>query len=130
MSLVIYTDGSCLKNPGPGGFAFIIIFENYELHFADSVNHTTNNRMELTAVIEALKYCTETKITFFTDSKYVINCALNKWKKNKNNDLWNAYTFLAKNFDISFTWIKGHSGNYYNELVDKMANTQAKSLLL
>ncbi len=86
--------------------------------------------MELTAVIEALKYCTETKITFFTDSKYLINCALGRWKKNKNIDLWNTYTFLSKNFDISFNWIKGHSGNYYNELVDKMANTQAKSLLL
>lgn len=120
--LVIYTDGSCSPNPGKGGWAYIAIFPDSEIWNNDTVNHTTNNIMELTAVIKALSDFKDTKyFLIYSDSLYVINCAENKWKRNKNTELWKQYDILSKDKDIIFKWVKGHNGNHYNELVDKLA---------
>lgn len=126
--LYIYTDGSCLKNPnGPGGWALCILEEDgYEYFFSGSDSTTTNNRMELKAVIEALSCVKEFKeCTIITDSKLIINCAIGKWKRNSNLDLWKEYDINIKNKKVNFEWIKGHSGNKYNEIVDKLAYNEA-----
>lgn len=126
----IYTDGSCLKNPGgPGGYAFVIIDDDVELHHSEGCKSTTNNREEMKAVIEALK-CIDIKseCKIYTDSKLVINCASGLWKRKANLDLWLEYDNVSKNKKICFEWVKGHSGNYYNEIVDKMALKSAKEI--
>ena len=126
----IYTDGSCLKNPdGPGGYAFIIIDDDIELHHSEGCKSTTNNREEMKAVIEALKCIkinSECKI--YTDSKLVINCASGLWKRKANLDLWSEYDIVSKNKKISFIHVKGHSGDKYNEIVDKLAQQEARKL--
>lgn len=122
--LSIYTDGSCLKNPnGPGGWALCIIEEdNTEFYMSGGEKSTTNNRMELKAVIEALK-CVKTgdSCKIFSDSMLVINCASGKWKRKANLDLWDEYNLAGKDKKIVFEWVKGHSGNKYNDIVDKLA---------
>lgn len=120
MKTQIYTDGSCRNSIG--GYAFIIIKSNYELSWSDKALNTTNNRMELTAVIEALK-CLQPHepCDVYSDSQYVIHCAQKLWKRNKNLDLWDEYDSVSKHHDIHFIWVKGHSGNVYNERCDKMA---------
>ena len=123
----IYTDGSCRENFG--GYAYVILLpNNLEIHWSDSAHQTTNNRMELTAVIEALRAlpqkttAQEEQITIYSDSLWVINCAQNIWKRNKNLDLWDEYNFLSKQpNNIHFIKVKAHSGNPYNEICDKMA---------
>ncbi len=138
----VYTDGACLGNPGPGGWASIIIKistgERKKKTGSEIV--TTNNRMELTAVIESLKDIPmDSKIVIYTDSKYVINGIemwILKWKKNnwlgankksvKNKDLWLVLDKLVKNFYIEWNWVKGHSGNIINEEVDELAKDEAK----
>jgi ribonuclease HI len=120
MKVVVYTDGSCRNSVG--GYAFIIITDDYELEWADHAINTTNNRMELTAVIEALR-CIPlfSEITIYSDSQWVINCAKKTWKRNKNLDLWKLYDALEPNYSISYIWVKGHSGDFYNERCDKLA---------
>ena len=126
----IYTDGSCLKNPGNGGWAFCILFDDgIEIHDYGSQKDTTNNRMELTAIIEALKIVpNKEKYVIFTDSMLCINCATGKWKRKMNLDLWEEFEKVKDSKTIEFQWIKGHSGNKYNELVDKLALKEAKKL--
>ena len=139
--LDIYTDGSCLGNPGPGGWAFIIKDKNGKiLEFAGSENHTTNNKMELTAVIKALLYIKKnTILNIYTDSKYVkegITNWINKWKLNgwktankkdvKNSDLWKELDEKIKLHDIKWFWIKGHNENILNERVDVLAKKAIK----
>lgn len=119
----IYTDGSCRGRVG--GYAFIIIQDDYELRWSDKVLDTTNNRMELLAVIEALKCLSLNEetcdIIIYSDSQWVINCAQKIWKRNKNLDLWKVYDEISKHFVIKYIWVKGHSGNIYNEQCDKLA---------
>lgn len=127
----IYTDGSCLSNPnGPGGWAICIIEDdNKEYYFSGAHSSTTNNRMELKAVIEALsclKDFQECKI--YSDSLLTINCATNKWKRNSNLDLWKEFEKELKNKIINFEWVKAHNGNYYNEIVDKLAYNEALNI--
>ena len=135
----IYIDGACVGNPGPGGWAAIIILENKKKEIFGGEKSTTNNRMELTAAIKALEYFVELKkkessLKIFTDSNYVkdgITIWIHKWKKNnwktsdkkdvKNIDLWKKLEELAKHEKIEWNWIKGHSGDPYNELADKLA---------
>ena len=139
--LDIYTDGSCLGNPGPGGWAFIIKDKNGKiLEFAGSENHTTNNKMELTAVIKAFLYIKKSTIlNIYTDSKYVkegITNWINKWKLNgwktankkdvKNSDLWKELDEKIKLHDIKWFWIKGHNENILNERVDVLAKKAIK----
>jgi ribonuclease HI len=126
---VIYTDGSCLKNPGgPGGWAFIIIEREHIYKISGSFPETTNNRMELTAVIEALKFAKEKEYIIYTDSQLTMNCATGIWKRKANIDLWNEYDENLKERKISWKWVKAHNGDKYNEIVDKMARTEAKSV--
>ena len=135
----IYIDGACVGNPGPGGWAAIILLENKKKEIFGGEKSTTNNRMELTAAIKALEYFVELKkkessLKIFTDSNYVkdgITIWIHKWKKNnwktsdkkdvKNIDLWKKLKELTKNEKIEWNWIKGHSGDPYNELADKLA---------
>lgn len=133
--VTIYSDGSCLSNPGPGGWACILEHNgNFKEIFGASIN-TTNNRMELTGVIEGLK-CLKyrCKVIIVTDSQYVVN-AFNKgwiqsWKRNNfrdrpNSDLWKILLTLVDKHDVTFQWIKGHAGHEYNEKCDKMARKAA-----
>lgn len=137
MSIEIYTDGGCSRNPGPGGWAYVIVGNGEQKVFSGAEEHTTNNRMELRAVIQAMKAVNEHKewklgaITLFTDSQYVkrgISEWINTWEKNgwktsarqpvKNQDLWKDLKAISKILDISWKWVKGHAGYEFNELCD------------
>lgn len=126
---IIYTDGSCLNNPGPGGWAFCLLENSNEWVISGNENFTTNNRMELTAVIEALKFIKNNQeYIIFTDSLLTINCATGKWKRKSNIDLWSIFDELIKHKLITFKHVKAHNGNKYNELVDKIAKKEIYNL--
>ena len=132
----IYTDGSCLSNPGNGGWAAIININGEIKKISGNEKNTTNNRMELMAPINALKYInSEDQIEIFTDSKYVkngITSWIHNWKKNgwktaakkpvKNKELWIELDHLIQKHNISWKWVKGHSGHIENERADELAN--------
>ena len=136
----IYTDGSCIGNPGPGGWAVIILDNRNEKKISGKKNNTTNNQMELLAPIKALSNFGKKKsFTIFTDSIYVkegITKWIKNWKKNnwktskkkpvKNQKLWKKLDELVKFHDVKWEWIKGHSTNIYNNLVDELARKAAK----
>ena len=138
----IWTDGACSGNPGPGGWGALIKYDNSTKEISGSEKNTTNNRMEMMAVIEALKYIdTESKINIYTDSKYVKEGITNwiiGWKKNnwknskkndvKNKDLWVELDILSQKHNISWNWVKGHSGNIENDIADKLATEAIKDL--
>ena len=142
MGIKIYTDGSCLGNPGPGGWAAIIILNSVKKELSGGEKNTTNNRMELTAAIKSLEYFKKLKeqkiinetIKLYTDSNYVkdgISSWIYKWEKNnwktsdkknvKNIDLWKKLKELTKIYTVEWFWVKGHSNNPMNELADKLA---------
>ena len=135
----IYTDGSCLENPGNGGWAAIIIDDGKKTQIKGSKKNTTNNQMELLAPIEALKKIPKaSKIEIFTDSKYVksgITEWIHNWKKNgwktadkqpvKNKELWEELDLLANEFEISWNWVKAHSTDKLNNEVDLIAREAA-----
>ena len=135
----VYTDGSCLENPGKGGWAAIIIYDNDRTEIKGSKESTTNNQMELTAPIMALKKIPKgSKVQIFTDSKYVktgITEWINNWKKNgwktadkkkvKNKDLWTELDKLSNDFDIEWIWVKAHSTDALNNEVDLLARSSA-----
>lgn len=133
----VYTDGSCLPN-GVGGWGFIIIPSSItnqtEYQVCGAHDDTTNNRMELQAVIEALSFdipnltLKPNSYKFYTDSKLTMNCAKGDWKRNANLDLWAIYDLVSKGKQIEWEWIKAHNNNYYNEQVDKLANGVANEL--
>ena len=137
----IYTDGSCLKNPGDGGWAAIINDDGKIEKISGSEKNTTNNRMELMAPISALSKITEKKkIQIFTDSQYVkmgITNWIHNWIKNnwqtsnkedvKNKDLWLVLFKLSQSFQVEWHWVKAHAGNSLNEEVDALAKEAAKS---
>ena len=136
----IYTDGSCLKNPGNGGWAAIINIDNQIKKISGSVKDTTNNKMELMAPIKALQEVKEKKpIEIYTDSQYVklgITDWIHKWIKNnwqtsnkepvKNKDLWMELYDLTKSHEIKWIWVKAHAGNKLNEEVDLLAKQAAE----
>jgi len=120
--LKIYTDGSCCPNPGKGGWAFIALTSpEIVRHGMEEV--TTNNKMELTAVIQALKTFPTENLHIYTDSQLTMKCATNEWKRNKNKDLWKIFDSVTntKKRQITFEWVKAHNGDKYNEKVDKLA---------
>ena len=133
--IILYSDGSSLGNPGPGGYGGILRFKDKEKIYSGGEAHTTNNRMELRGVIEGLKLLKEPcKVTIYSDSSYVIN-AINEWlkgwmakdfKKVKNDDLWKEYMQVAKDHEIKGYWIKGHDGHKENELCDRIAKEEAQ----
>jgi ribonuclease HI len=136
----IYTDGSCIGNPGAGGWAAIILDGKNEKIISGSKNNTTNNQMELSAAIKALSNFNKKKsFKIFTDSNYVkdgITKWIKNWKKNnwktsakkpvKNQELWKKLDKLVKFHDVKWEWIKGHSTNIYNNLADELAKKAAE----
>ena len=142
--LEIYTDGACSGNPGAGGWGAILRYGGIEKELSGAVAETTNNRMELTAVIEALKALRrDCEIVIHTDSRYVMDGGqewLPNWKKNnwrtsnkksavKNIDLWQELDQLLSKHKIRWIWVKGHNGHPENVRVDKLARDAVKSLL-
>lgn len=121
-NIKLYTDGACSGNPGPGGWAAIIINGDYIHKISGSDKSTTNNRMEITAVIEGLKMIGDaSEVEIITDSAYVVNTMTKGWKRNKNQDLWNELDTLVTKHNVRFNWVKGHASNEYNNECDKMA---------
>ena len=141
--LDIYTDGACSGNPGKGGWGAVLVYKGAEKEISGAEKQTTNNRMELTAVIKALQLFKEPcEVNLTTDSKYVCD-AVNKgwvygWKKKGwiksdkkpalNVDLWEKLLEQLKIHDVSFNWVKGHNGHPYNERCDKLAVSEYQRL--
>ena len=134
--LRIYTDGACKGNPGPGGWGAVLMWGDHIKKVAGFESNTTNNRMELIAAIEGLKQIKnkDLEIHLYTDSQYLkkgmtewINMWLkNNWNNNKvkNQDLWLELNQLSKNLNIKWHWVKGHNGDYGNEMADELARDQ------
>ena len=139
----IYTDGACLGNPGRGGWGAVLIYKEHRKEISGKNPQTTNNRMEICAVIEALKTLKKpSEIVIYTDSKYVmegITKWIFNWKKNgwkgadkkpiKNIDLWQELDLETAKHQIKWVWVKGHSGNHFNEIADTLAREAAQSLI-
>ena len=138
----VYTDGSCLGNPGNGGWAFLIVEEKDVKYRAGFEKNTTNNQMELIAAIKALEFLNKySDITINTDSNYVkegITTWIFNWKKNdwktstkqlvKNRELWERLDILCEKKNISWCWVKAHNTNEFNNQVDELARKAAESL--
>lgn len=128
----IYTDGAAKGNPGPGGYGIVLLFNGQKKEMSEGFRLTTNNRMELMAVIRALQALKTTahQVEIFSDSKYVIDSITKGWvfgwrqkgyKGKKNKDLWEEYIPLHQKFKPEFHWVKGHAGNPMNERCDTLA---------
>ena len=141
MKYKIYTDGACSGNPGPGGWAVIILANNeIKEMFSGSEKNTTNNQMELLAPIKAIqKFKKKSEISVFTDSTYVkdgMTTWIKQWEKNgwktaskkpvKNKDLWKKLKNLSSKHSIKWIWVKGHAQDKYNNLVDELAQGAIK----
>ena len=137
-AIEIFTDGACSRNPGPGGWGAILRYRDKEKEISGFLNDTTNNQMEMTAVIEALKMVKEPcRITIHTDSQYLKNGItqwIKNWKRNgwktadklpvKNRELWEALDELSQKHDIKWEWVRGHAGHPENERCDELARMQ------
>ncbi len=136
--IVIYTDGAAKGNPGPGGYGTVLICGEYRKELSQGYKYTTNNRMELLAVIvglEALKKDNE-EVTIYSDSQYVVNAVEKRWvfgweKKDfagkKNPDLWKRFLIVYRKHKVKFVWIRGHAGYKENEVCDKLAVKASES---
>jgi ribonuclease HI len=140
-AVTIYTDGGCTDNPGPGGYAAVLLYKDKRKEIAGGFRRTTNNRMELLACIEALKSLKgKTKVILHSDSRYVVNginkgwakrWRANNWKRSQtadaeNVDLWEQLLDLCECHQVEFVWVKGHAGNRENERCDRLV-AQARS---
>jgi ribonuclease HI len=134
--VTIYTDGACIGNPGSGGYGVVLLYLNHRKELSGGFRHTTNNRMEIFAVLiglQALK--TRCKVTVYSDSQYVVDTMnlgwANKWRSNnwqrtksemaKNFDLWENLLTLCSQHEVKFIWIKGHANNVENERCDQLS---------
>ena len=141
--VIIYTDGACRGNPGPGGWGALVRFDSVEKEIFGGQANTTNNQMELSAAIEGLSILTEPcNVELFTDSKYVMDGItqwIQNWKKNnwrtaakkdvKNKELWQKLDKLIAQHQVQWRWVKGHSGDAGNEAADLLANKGIDSIL-
>jgi ribonuclease HI len=140
-SIVIYTDGACLGNPGPGGYAAIILTEGARQELSGGFRQTTNNRMELLAAIKGLQWLKKpSRVTLYSDSQYLVKNynegSVARWKakgwmrdrKNpaKNKDLWEEILNLVSIHEVTFRWVEGHAGNAENERCDRLSVMMAK----
>ncbi len=142
-NILLYTDGASRGNPGPGGYGVLLIWGNHRKELSQGYQLTTNNRMELMAVIAGLRAIKKNNIpvTVFSDSQYVVNAVEKGWLKNwiktdfkggkKNADLWKEYHALSQHFNVRFKWVKGHADNPFNNRCDELATAAAdgKNLL-
>jgi ribonuclease HI len=134
--VVIYTDGACSGNPGPGGYAAVLLYEKKRKEISGGFARTTNNRMELKAVIEALKALKQLcDVTLYSDSQYIVQAMskgwagrwrTNNWKRNNkeaavNPDLWEELLQLTEKHNVEFRWIRGHAGDRENERADQLS---------
>ncbi len=131
----IYTDGSCIGNPGPGGWGAVILRDGSETKLSGGTKDTTNNRMEMTAVIEALKSLHKEekdlqncKISIYSDSNLIIQTMVQGWKKKANLDLWGEIEKLKGWLNIDWIWVKAHNLDKYNEMADQLAFNEAQKL--
>ncbi len=139
----IYTDGSCKCNPGPGGWGAVLVYKGVERELSGGEPNTTNNRMELTAIIRALQALKEPcKITLTSDSKYALDALQNGWaqswrakgwkKADKspalNPDLWETLLDLIAKHEMEYVWVKGHAGHPYNERCDALAQGESSKI--
>lgn len=143
-NVVIYTDGACSGNPGPGGWGAILMYDDYKKEISGYNENTTNNIMEITAVLEAVKLLKfSCNIKIYSDSAYVVNCFkqgwIYNWQKNnwktsgkdpvKNRELWEELYVLTKKHKVTFIKVKGHSDNEYNNRCDELATGAIKEFL-
>lgn len=142
--VTMWVDGSCSGNPGPGGWCAILQYKDHTKTLCGGRFDTTNNQMELTAVLEGLKSIKETcKVTIYSDSKYVVNAVEKGWvdswrnknwrksdgKPAKNQDLWKPIVELLDKHDVTFQWIKAHNGNRFNEEADRIAKLETQKII-
>lgn len=141
-TILIYTDGACLGNPGPGGYGAVLLYKGNRKELSGGYRRTTNNRMELMGAIVALEALkSRSKVTLYSDSKYVVDAVekgwAQKWRRNgwrkpdkqmaMNPDLWERLLTACSKHDVRFAWVKGHAGDVENERCDVLANTAAKA---
>lgn len=139
--VVIYTDGACSGNPGPGGYGVVMLYKGFRKELSGGFQNTTNNRMEILGVVEGLSKLKEKcKVTVYTDSQYVVNAIekgwakkwrANGWMRNKkepalNADLWERLLKLCEFHNVNFIWVRGHAGNPENERCDRLAVEASK----
>ena len=125
-SFVIHTDGASKGNPGQGGWGAVIEQDGNQTIISGGEPHTTNNRMEMTAVIKGLEAIDpHAPVLISSDSTYVINTMTKGWKRKANHDLWEQLDRLVKGRDVSWRWVRGHSGERGNELADSAATKEA-----
>ena len=138
-NFLIYTDGACSGNPGPGAYAYIIVKDGEIVkQHSEGFQSTTNNRMELLAVIRALSNTLEGHVDVFSDSKYVID-SINKgwlsnwqrsnWEDRKNHDLWEEFLAVSTGRDVTYNWVHGHANDEYNNICDRMARETINKLV-
>ena len=130
--VTVYTDGGASGNPGPGGYGIVMLSGKHRKEIKGGFRRTTNNRMELLAVIialETLKF-ERTEVTIYSDSKYVVDAVTKGWvfnwveknfKNKKNPDLWKRFLKIYPKHEVKFVWVKGHAGNEFNEIADRLA---------
>ncbi|MCL2047980.1 MAG: ribonuclease HI [Defluviitaleaceae bacterium] len=142
--VTIYTDGACSGNPGPGGYGAVLIFGGRRKEISGGEKETTNNRMEMLAVIKALELLKEPcEVELFTDSRYVVDAIekgwavrwqKNNWQRNKkepalNPDLWARMLLILEKHSVKFHWVKGHAGDPNNERCDELAREGIEAIL-
>jgi len=138
MEIKVYTDGSALGNPGPGGYGIVLMGGGKYKEVKEGFRFTTNNRMELMSVIVALEMLKKPgmNVTIYSDSKYVVDSVIKKWvfgwvkkgfKGKKNVDLWKRFLVIYPKHTVNFVWVKGHAGNKYNEICDQLAVAAANA---
>ena len=135
--VVIYTDGACIGNPGHGGWGAIILYGGDTKEISGAAPSTTNNRMELMAAIKGLSFLTRPcNVVLYTDSQYVqkgMTSWMHKWLKKdfagiKNDDLWRELIAASARHNVAWQWVRGHSGDHWNERADKLATNAARSI--
>ena len=141
--VIIYTDGACSGNPGPGGWGTILMYKEHKKELSGGCKNTTNNIMEITAVLEGLKALkTDCEVEIYSDSAYVVNAFnshwIDAWKKNgwknaqkeevKNKELWQELDVLVEKYKVKFITVKGHSDNEYNNRCDELARNAIKTM--
>ena len=140
-TVTIHTDGACIGNPGPGGYGVVLDYNGRRREKSGGYRYTTNNRMELMAVIVGLEALTRPcQVEFYSDSRYIVDAMtkgwVEKWQRNgwklnkkqpaKNPDLWQRLLELCQTHTVEFNWVKGHSGNEGNEVCDRLATEAAR----